>query len=308
VLAEFGQSGVVVLDACRRMGLPLTVHFHGADVSKHAVLREYGQRYRTLFQHARAIVAVSGAMEQSLISLGAPPERVHRNPCGVDCASFGCASPADAAPTFVAVGRFVEKKGPHLTILAFAEVHRRHPDARLRMIGDGPLLDACRDLARGLGLVSQVTFLGPQPHAVIQEEMRRARAFVQHSLVASSGDSEGTPVAILEAGASGLPVVATRHGGIPDVVTEERTGLLVPEHDVEGMANAMRMLIENPALAARLGAAARDHVRAHFSMEHSLRRLWAIIAATFDRPPDRPSVPPWRGTMARGVVHDSPIT
>jgi glycosyltransferase involved in cell wall biosynthesis len=308
VLAEFGQSGVVVLDACRRMGLPLIVHFHGADVSKHAVLREYGERYRTLFQEARAVVAVSRAMEQTLIALGAPPEKVHRNPCGVDCGLFSSASPAAAAPIFVAVGRFVEKKGPHLTILAFAEVHKRHPHARLRMIGDGPLLDACRDLARGLGVASHVSFLETQPHTVIQEEMRSARVFVQHSLVASSGDSEGTPVAILEAGASGLPVVATRHGGIPDVVIEERTGLLVPEHDVTGMAQAMVALIENPALAAELGAAARDHVRAHFSMEHSLQRLWRIIAATFAGPEHRSSAPPYRGTMATATVYDSPVT
>jgi colanic acid/amylovoran biosynthesis glycosyltransferase len=307
VLAEFGQSGVVVLDACQRMGLPLIVHFHGADVSKHAVLHEYGERYRTLFREARAVVAVSRAMVKRLISLGAPPEKVHWSPCGVDCGGFSSASPADAAPVFLAVGRFVEKKAPHLTILAFAEVLRRHPQARLRMIGDGPLLDACRDLARRLDVAPRVTFLEAQPHPVIQEEMRRARAFVQHSVVAGSGDSEGTPVAILEAGASGLPVVATRHGGIPDVVLENGTGLLVDEHDVTGMAEAMLELIDNPTLAAELGAAARDFVGAHFSMEHSLRRLWKIIAATFGAPAHRSSAPPSPGTMAAAAVFDSPV-
>jgi colanic acid/amylovoran biosynthesis glycosyltransferase len=277
VLAEFGQSGVVVLDACRRMALPLIVHFHGADISKHQVLRTYGEDYRILFREARAIVAVSTAMQQRLISLGAPREKVHCNPCGVDCGVFGSASPATAGPVFLAVGRFVEKKAPQLTILAFARVHQRRPDVRLRMIGDGPLLDACRDLARGLGVAPAVTFLEAQPHGVIREEMRHARGFVQHSIEAPSGDSEGMPVAILEAGASGLPVVATRHAGIPDAVIEGTTGVLVDEHDVDGMAERMLRLIDDPALAARLGQAARDHVRASFSMERSLGRLWAII-------------------------------
>ena len=278
VLAEFGQSGVVVLDACRRMGLPLIVHFHGADISKHAVLERYADDYQGLFRQARAIVAVSKAMQQRLIALGAGPEKVHCNPCGVDCGAFTSASPAVAAPVFLAVGRFVEKKAPQLTILAFARVHQRNPDARLRMVGDGPLLDACRDLARGLGVASAVTFLEAQPHRVIQEEMRNARAFVQHSIEAPSGDSEGMPVAILEAGASGLPVVATRHAGIPDAVIEGKTGFLVDEHDAAGMADAMLRLLDAPALAAQLGQAAREHVASHFSMEGSLERLWGIIA------------------------------
>jgi glycosyltransferase involved in cell wall biosynthesis len=250
------------------MDLPLIVH---------QVLSRYGEAYGVLFREAGAIVAVSQAMRQRLISLGAQSEKVHCNPCGVDCGAFTSASPSTAGPVFLAVGRFVEKKAPQLTILAFARVHRRRPDARLRMIGDGPLLDACRDLARGLGVASSVTFLEAQPANVIQEEMRSARGFVQHSVEAPSGDSEGMPVAILEAGASGLPVVATRHAGIPDAVIEGTTGFLVDEHDVDGMAERMLRLIEEPALAARLGQAARDHVRAHFSMERSLGRLWAII-------------------------------
>ncbi len=284
VLAEFGQAGVAALDACRRMRLPLIVHFHGADISKHAVLREFADAYRTLFQEARAIVAVSTAMEQKLISLGARADVVHCNRCGVDCVLFRSASPAGAPPVFLAVGRFVEKKGPQLTLLAFADVHRRRPQAKLRMIGSGPLLDVCRDLARGLGVASAVTFLGEQPHGAIQDEMRGARAFVQHSVVAPSGDAEGTPVAVLEAGASGLPVVATRHAGIPDVVIEGQTGLLVDEHDVAGMAEAMSRLIDDPALAAQLGEKARHHVATHFSMAHSLDRLWAIIGPCLNKP------------------------
>ena len=255
------------------MDLPLIVHFHGADISKHQVLRTYGEAYRVLFREARAIVAVSKPMQQRLISLGAPREKVHCNPCGVDCEVFRSASPATAGPVFVAVGRFVEKKAPQLTILAFARVHQRNPDARLRMIGDGPLLDACRDLARGLGVAPAVTFLEAQPHSVIQEEMRNARGFVQHSIEAPSGDSEGMPVAILEAGASGLPVVATRHAGIPDAVIEGTTGFLVDEHDVDGMAEGMLRLIRR---ASRGGATGTGGARP---------RQGSLLDGTQPRPP-----------------------
>jgi glycosyltransferase involved in cell wall biosynthesis len=153
------------------------------------------------------------------------------------------------------------------------------------MIGHGPLLDACHDLAQGLAIRHAVTFLGAQPQTVISEELRNARAFVQHSVEAPSGDCEGTPVAVLEAGASGLPVVATRHAGIPDVVIEGETGLLVDERDVEGMATQMLRLLREPLFAARLGDTARSHIRTNFSMRQSLDRLWAVIEPALS--PDR---------------------
>jgi len=108
-------------------------------------------------------------------------------------------------------------------------------------------------------------------------EMSQARAFVQHSVEASDGDCEGMPVSILEAGATGIPVVSTRHGGIPDAVIEGKTGLLVDERDVAGMAQHMFQLAKHPALADQLGRAARVKMRSEFSMERSISRLWYII-------------------------------
>ncbi len=277
VLAEFGPTGVAVMEACRQLDLPLFVHFHGYDISVRRVLEQYGAAYSEMFRRAAGLIAASRAMQRRLIEGGAPPERVHYNPCGVDCESFDGASPSEAPPLVLAVGRFVEKKGPQLTLAAFAEALRQYPSARMRMVGDGPLLGECRRLSRRLSIDHAVTFLGRQPHDTVAEEMRRARLFAQHSIEAASGDSEGTPVSILEAGASGLPVVSTRHGGIPDVVLDEETGVLVEERDVNGMGRRMLRLLRDPALAARLGGEARRRVRAHFSAALSIERLWAII-------------------------------
>ena len=283
VLAEYGTTGALATEACQRLGIPLIVHFHGCDAYEHSILDKYGEAYPLMFAQAAAIIAVSRSMQRQLISLGAPAGKVHYNPYGIDCSAFGGAEPGKAAPLFVAVGRFVEKKAPEVTLKAFSQVRRKFPHAELRMVGDGPLFQKCKSLASSLGIASAVTFLGAQPHAVVQAEMRNARCFLQHSVEATSGDCEGTPLGILEAGASGLPVVATRHAGIPDVVIEGETGFLVDEHDVDGMTAHMLGLLEEPMLASQMGQAARTHIRTNFSQQQSLDKLWMIVESSIKR-------------------------
>ena len=282
-LAEYGTTGTLVSGACERIGTPLVVHFHGFDASRTDILARKAADYRRMFSRASAVVAVSRAMEHQLLQLGCPREKLIYNPCGVDCVRFEGADPARANPQFVAVGRLVEKKAPYLTIAAFAHVARECPEARLRVIGDGVLLGVCRDLTAALGIGHAVTFLGAQPHEAVAREMRQARALVQHSVTASNGDSEGTPVAVLEAGAMGLPVVATRHAGIPDVVQEGVTGLLGDERDVEVMATHMLTLIGNRTLCRELGRNAAAHVRRFYTMEQSIDRLARILGAAASR-------------------------
>jgi glycosyltransferase involved in cell wall biosynthesis len=280
VLAEFGPTAVRLVEPCRRLGLPLIAHFHGYDSSVRSVIEEHRASYPAMFRAAAAVIGVSRAMCAKLVELGAPPEKVHYSPYGVDCDRFHPADAAQAPPTVIAVGRLVDKKAPHLTLLAFAEVYRRNPQARLRFVGDGPLYGACVDLAAALGISDAVTFLGSQGHDVIREEMRGARCFVQHSVQASNGDCEGTPNTVLEAGASGLAVVSTRHAGIPDVVIDGETGFLVDERDASGMAVHMARLLDDRQLAGDMGRAARRHICGEFAMERRLSYLWSIIEAS----------------------------
>jgi len=285
VLAEYGTTGVMTVEACRRLHIPLVVYFFGYDASVKSVLEEHAESYARMFQEACAVIAISHSMRRRLVSLGAPPEKVHYIPCGVDCAKFGGARPGDAPPLFLAVGRFVEKKAPQLTIKAFAQMHSAHPSARLRMVGDGPLWNECRELAKNLGVAEAVEFLGTQTHAEVSSEMLQARCFVQHSVEAPSGDCEGTPVGILEAGGSGLPVISTRHAGISDVVIEGETGFLVDEADVEGMAKHMLQIAEDAALAGRLGQAARKRIEDHFLLEGTISALWQVIESCMNGVP-----------------------
>jgi colanic acid/amylovoran biosynthesis glycosyltransferase len=277
VLAEYGPTGVAVLDSCHDAGVPLVVHFHGYDAHSIPVLEEYREEYRQLFAAAAAVIAVSRTMAEQLLALGVPNEKLVINSCGVDVHAFNGASPAHAKPIFLAVGRIVDKKAPHLTLLAFAKVIEACPEARLMMVGDGPLLDCCKQLAAALGITESVEFTGAVCHERVQALMTGARAFVQHSVRTTYGDSEGTPVAILEASATGLPVVSTKHAGIQDAVLNRRTGFLVAERDVNGMAHYMLRLACDSGLAASMGTAGRQFVSENYSAEKSIGQLYGIL-------------------------------
>lgn len=283
VLAEYGTTGAYLVEGCKKARVPLFVHFHGYDASIRTVLDSNRDAYRKMFDYASGIVAVSEAMKNRLLSLGAPPERLHLNTCGVDPDRFAGGNPETKGPVFLGVGRFVEKKAPYLTVLAFSKVVQAVPDARLIMVGDGPLLGPCKRLAAALGLGSTIEFLGVQGSSRISELMRNARAFVQHSLEADDGDCEGTPVAVIEAQMTGLPVVSTRHAGIPDVVVDGETGFIVHEGDADGMSDRMLQLARDPELAGRMGRAARKRAEAHYTLDRHLNQLAEMIESGVNR-------------------------
>jgi glycosyltransferase involved in cell wall biosynthesis len=132
-------------------------------------------------------------------------------------------------------------------------------------------------MAKSLNISGSVEFAGSKSHQEVAHLMRHVRAFVQHSITASSGDSEGTPVAIQEAGGSGLPVIGTIHAGIPDVVQDGVTGFLVKEGDIEGMAQRMKEIAQNPQLAASMGEAAKTRILSQFTLDHSIQGLSKVI-------------------------------
>jgi glycosyltransferase involved in cell wall biosynthesis len=232
--------------------------------------------YQRVFSTARAIIAVSRDMVERLVALGAPPDRMVHNACGAALSDLP-ASPAAAPPRFVAVGRLTAKKAPFVTLLAFAAVRELVLDATLEIVGDGPLRGTCDQLLKALRLEGSVTLHGVTRHDDVFALLRSARCFVQHSVTAPDGDSEGTPVAVLEAMAMGLPVVSTRHGGIRDVVEEGRTGLLVDEYDVKGMTDGMLAFARDAVFAEAVGSAARAAVAGRWSTERSLARLLSVL-------------------------------
>ena len=246
VLANYGLSGAHLAPICKDLNIPLLVIFHGHDATDKKLLSQYTVKYKTLFGIAASIIVVSQDMRTRIIKMGADPDKIAVVPCGVNVSKF---KPAEVAKEklFLAVGRFVAKKGPLYTIQAFHEVLKKYPDAKLVMVGGHKGLHGkCAQLVESLGMQHAVLFPGVLNQDQIREYMGKAMAFVQHSVTAPNGDMEGTPVSILEASASGLPVVSTLHGGIKDAIVHEKTGFLVEEGDVQGMANYMMKILENP--------------------------------------------------------------
>ncbi|WP_200387901.1 glycosyltransferase [Thiocapsa imhoffii] len=266
VLAEYGMTGAALVPVCRRAGLPLIVHFHGRDATVQSILDSHRDSYAVLFEYASAVVAVSRDMEKRLIALGCPKDKLIYNPYGPRDEFFEIKPRNSASPMFIAVGRFVDKKAPFNILFAFKRVLERHVNARLVMVGTGPLWFACQVLTERLQLQHAVSLPGAVEPARVRDLFAGALAFVQHSVTGPDGDMEGTPVAVLEAGAAGLPIIATRHAGIADVVVEGETGYLVDEHDVDGMAADMSRLLEQPGLAHKMGTAGRLRIREKFTM------------------------------------------
>ena len=138
-------------------------------------------------------------------------------------------------------------------------------------------MERCQQLTQELGLSWQVCFLGQQSHEQVQNLMRESDVFVQHSVTSGDGNTEGLPVAILEAMASGLPVVSTRHSGIPEAVDDGVTGILVSEGDWAAMGRGMLALVDGPVLASRMGHAGRDKVVRCFGRDQAISRLRSLL-------------------------------
>jgi len=276
VLAEYGTTADRMAPICRSVGIPLVAHFHGFDAFKHAVLEEH-HGYRSLFATAARMVTPSAHMRDHLVSLGAGSTAIDVIPCGVDLQRFETAVPASAEPHLLAVGRFVPKKCMADVVNAFRIVHEKRPDARLTLVGDGPDRPAVEAIVQSSRLRDAVTFAGVCTHDQVAQLMCRSRLLVQASAVAPDGDREGTPVVVLEAMASGLPVVATRHAGIPEVVEHGVTGWLAPEHDVDLLAKGIIHLLDDPGSAGQLGAAARVAITARFQLKDTLARLQKVL-------------------------------
>jgi colanic acid/amylovoran biosynthesis glycosyltransferase len=275
VLAEYGTTAHEYLSIFKDLDLPVVVHFHGFDASVTRIMREK-DNYKELFEYARFIVVVSKKMYEDFLKLGCPEAKLVYNVYGPED-SFLAIDARLNKPQFISVGRFVDKKAPYLSILAFEIVHRKFPEAKLLMAGDGYLLNTCKNLVKYHNLENSVEFLGVISPEDFRVYLKESLAFVQHSITAENGDSEGTPVAILEASAAGLPVISTLHAGIPDVIKNKSTGFLVKERDVSGMAKSMMKLLENISLAKQIGEAGRENIKNNFNLQRHINVLDNLI-------------------------------
>ncbi|WP_165730499.1 glycosyltransferase [Polaribacter sp. 20A6] len=266
VVAEYGMTAVAVLNVCKKLKIPLIPIFHGYDASVESILVEYDKRYKSLFKYSKKIIAVSHKIKETLISMTCEANKIIETPCAPSDSFFEL-TPEFKSQTFFGVGRFVDKKAPYYTILAFQKVLKQFPEAQLKLAGDGPLFNSCLNIIRFLKIGGNVTLLGRITPEEVKNNLINSIAFVQHSIVAINGDSEGTPVAILEASATGLPVISTFHAGIEKVIINNESGFLVDEHDVEAMAEKMIMVIKDVDLSKKMGELGCRYIKENFSKD-----------------------------------------
>ena len=270
--AHFGPTACGLLDARRRTGLPLVTSFYGYDASMAQVTSEFGPLYRALFEQGDVFLVEGTAMGSKLEGLGCPRSKLRLQRIAIDPVRYRFRErehPGTGAVTLLQCGRMVPKKGYDVALRALAEARRQDPRLQLRILGDGPERPHLEALVRELGLGDAVALLGRGPRTRFLEELERADLYLQPSRTAPDGDSEGgAPTTLLEAQASGLPVLATRHADIPEIVREGESAILCDEGDVGALAGALCALAADPARWGPMGRAGRAHVEA----AHDVRR------------------------------------
>jgi colanic acid/amylovoran biosynthesis glycosyltransferase len=278
----FGHIAVQWLRLLEVSPRPVVVSFHGAD----AAVGVSPETLRRVFSAARLVLARSTALLADLEALGCPREKLRLQRTGLSLDEW---SPEpdptrhEAVATAAREGRWhgvqtcrlVEKKGLITTLRAMAEIRKTWPQARLTLIGEGPQRPALEGLARELGMADAVTWAGFLPPEAILDTLRTAHLFFHPSETPADGNREGVPNSLLEAMACALPVLATRHGGIPEAVDDGVAGFLVAERDAAGLAAAGRRLLADESLRLACGAAARASVLERFERRAQTRVLEA---------------------------------
>ncbi|HMI75672.1 MAG TPA: glycosyltransferase [Steroidobacteraceae bacterium] len=283
--AHFGIEGVSALGLAMQLEIPLVTTFHGFDATlkTHAMLGSpawfrYPLLRRRLAREGNLFLCASSFIRQKLLETGFPESRTHTHYIGVDCQTIRPRADFEETPLILHVARLVEVKGTRYLLRAFATVARKYDRVQLLIIGDGPLRRQLHALTASLGMRDRVKFLGAVPHVAVLSWMRSAAMLVLPGIRTATGREEGLGMVLLEAAATGLPIVGSRVGGIPECMLEGKTGFLVPERDEDALARRMAELLEDPVRRHRMGAAGRALVEDRFDID----RQTAVLESFYD--------------------------
>lgn len=275
--AHFGYRGVQALPIKRNLNLPLVTTFYGNDMSE--MLKDPSQynRYDNLFQHGDLFLVEGPYMRARLIDIGCPAEKITVQRIAIETSAipFQTRSWSKEDPLkLLFCGRLVEKKGLIYGLQAVSLLVNDYPKLELRVIGDGPLRKQLELEVNRLQLNNRVKFLGYQNYTSYLSEIQSAHILLTPSVTATNGDSEGgAPTVLLEAQASGLPIVATTHADIPNVVQPDKSAILVPERDAQALAQALYTVVDNPDSWATMGKCGRQWIEQYHDIHVETRRL-----------------------------------
>lgn len=279
----FGQMAVHLRPVIESWTRPTVVSFHGADVGVDLHQEKFQSALRGTLSSVRLILVRSESLRAALIALGVRPEKIELQRTGIPLAEFPFRQrkpPEDGQWQIVQACRLIPKKGLATSLRAFDNFRKTFPRARLTIAGEGPLLDELKAQAGALGILYAVEFAGFLDQSRLRTLFERSHLFLHPSETGSDGNQEGVPNAMLEAMATGLPVVATRHGGIPEAVQDGINGSLMPESDAIGLSTALTEIAQVPGRLEEMGRAAARSVAEKFDRAAQTERLEELYLRT----------------------------
>ena len=272
----FGHIAVHLLPLIEHWGAPAVVSFHGADVMVDLDKAAYRAATIRMLTAVRLVLVRSNSLRDALVRLGCDTRKIRLQRTGIPLDELPFRRrdwPTDGGWRFLQASRLIEKKGYVTSLRAFAEFSKQYPRAELTIAGDGPLLGQLQQTARELGIAERVTFAGFVSQPQLHELFYRSHLFLHPSETAPDGNQEGVPNSLLEAMATGLPVFATTHGGIPEAIENGVTGVLVPERDAAAMARELLHFTQNPEQLSAIAQRGAASVAANFEQAAQVRQL-----------------------------------
>jgi len=285
--AQFGTYGPLALRLVETGALrgEIVTSFRGYDATKY--LQANPHAYAALFRKGKLFLPVSHALSRRIVEAGCEPDRIRVHHSGIECAQFRYLErkrTADEATSIVMIGRLVEKKGIGYGIQAIARVIASGRSLSCTIIGEGPLRGELERLIRELGIGAHVRMVGSKSHDEVVQVLAQSHVLIAPSVTAADGDEEGIPNTLKEAMAMGLPVISTVHAGIPELVEDGVSGFLVPEHDVEALADRLMRLVDHPETWAAMGRAGRRQIDAEFDTDRLNDELLVLYKGMLETP------------------------
>jgi len=272
----FGHMALHMRPLIRACPRPVVVSYHGADAGVDTNRPSHLAAMREVFRFAAQIQVRSESLGNDLIKLGCPEKKIHIQRTGIPLEEWPLTervAPGEGEWHLMQSCRLIAKKGLDTTLKAFAKIKAQYPAAKLTLAGEGPLLEELKQLAESLHIAEAVDFPGFMQQEQLRALVQRSHIFLHPSRTGRDGNREGVPNSMLEAMASGCPVVATRHGGIPEAITHEQNGLLIDENDTDAMAGCMERLLADQDLRLQLARNARETIEVTFNRDRNIAIL-----------------------------------
>jgi colanic acid/amylovoran biosynthesis glycosyltransferase len=269
--SHFGPNGqqAIVMRKVGALRAPIITTFYGYDISRY--VQQHGSHvYKHLFADGDLFTCPSEFVRKRLIALGCPAEKVQTFKLGTDLKAFSFKErvvDSNGTIRLVSVARLTEKKGLEYSIRAAAKLGQRFKGLEYNIIGDGDLRPELTQLIHALGVGATVHLLGPKTREEVKALLGQSHVFVLPSVESRDGDIEGLPLALQEAQAVGLPVVCTRHSGNPEGILDGKSGFLVPERDVDALAECLAAVISRPETWPEMGRQGRAFVEAEHELD-----------------------------------------